>query len=98
MSRFRSGCHGLRVDTRTVENRVRLDWKERLCLVCNSTQHVQDEHHFLFDCAVYSSYELVMQAFFSKLAQLQTFSPGVKQMHCGAFITSCFSLRSGVLS
>ena len=55
LSRFRSGCHGLRVDTGRWENNVHLDRKDRLCLVCSSAQQVEDEHHFLFDCPAYSS-------------------------------------------
>ena len=55
LSRFRSGCHGLRVDTGRWENNVHLDRKDRLRLVCSSAQQVQDEHHFLFDCPAYSS-------------------------------------------
>ena len=54
LSRFRTGCHGLRVDTGRWENNVHLDRKDRLCLVCSSAQQVEDEHH-LFDCPAYSS-------------------------------------------
>ena len=48
LSRFRTGCHGLRVDTGRWENNVHLDRKDRLCLVCSSAQQVEDEHHFLY--------------------------------------------------
>ncbi len=37
------------------EDNVHLDRKDRLCLVCRSAQQVEDEHHFLFDCPMYSS-------------------------------------------
>ena len=77
LSRFRSGCHGLRVDTGRWEGSVHLDRKDGLCLVCRSTQHVEDEHHFLFDCP---ACEPVMSACFSKPAHFHTFSLGVKQM------------------
>ena len=50
LSRFRSGCHGLRVDTGRWENNVHLDRKDRLCLVCSSAHNVEDEQHFLLDC------------------------------------------------
>ena len=56
LSRFRSGCHGLRVDTGRWENNVHLDRKDRLCPVCSSAQQVEDENHFLFDCLAYSSH------------------------------------------
>ena len=48
----RSGCIGLRVDTGRWE-KIHLDRRDGLCLVCRSAQHVEDEHHFLFDYAVY---------------------------------------------
>ena len=50
LSRFRSSCHGLRVDTSRCENNAHLDRQDRLCLVRSSAQQVDDEHHFLFDC------------------------------------------------
>ena len=80
LSRFGSGCHGLCVGTRQWENSVDLDKKDRLCLVCRSTQHMKDEHHFLFDCLFTALGELVMQACFSKRAQCLIFVLGVKQM------------------
>lgn len=69
LSRFRNGCHGLRVDTGRWENNVHLD---RLCLVCRLTQHVEDEHHFLLIALLTALCELVMPACFSKLAQFQS--------------------------
>ena len=83
LSRFRSGCHGLRVDTGQWEDSVHLDRKDKLCLVCRSSQQVEDAHHFLFDCPAYSSIQVVMPVFFSVhvLVQYQTFLIAVKQMH-----------------
>lgn len=46
VSRFRSGRHGLHVDTGGWENSVHLVRKDRLCQVCRFTQHVEDEHNF----------------------------------------------------
>ena len=54
LSRFRSGCHGLHVDTGLWEGNVHLDRGDRLCLVCNSSQAVEDEQQFLFDCPAYA--------------------------------------------
>jgi len=54
LSRFRTGCHGLRVDTGRWADGVHLDRTDRLCLVCKSLDCVQDEQHFVFDCPAYS--------------------------------------------
>ena len=48
-SRFRTGCHGLRVDTGHWADGVHLDRADRLCLVCKSLDCVEDEQHFVFD-------------------------------------------------
>ena len=50
-SRFRTGCHGLQVDTDRWVEGVDMD---RGCLVCNSPGCVEDERHFIFDCAAYN--------------------------------------------
>ena len=48
ISRFRIGCHGLRVDTGRWADGVHLDRTDRLCLVCNSLDCVEDKQHFVF--------------------------------------------------
>ena len=97
LSRFRSGCHGLRVDTGRWENSVHLDRKDRLCLVCRSTQHVEDEHHFLFDCPVYSSLRASHASLFQHACSVSDFFTRCEVNMCGGFIRSCFSLRSSIL-
>ncbi len=54
ISSFRTGCHGLRVDTGRWADGVHLDRTDRLCLVCKSLDCVEDEQHFVFDCSAYS--------------------------------------------
>ena len=78
LSSFRSGCHGLRVDTGRWEKNVHLDRKDRLCLVCSSAQQVEDKHQFLFDCPAYS---FILPIFFVVLVQYLTVLTAVKQMH-----------------
>ncbi len=46
-SRFRTGCHGLRVDTGRWADGVHVDRTNRLCLVCKSLDCVEDEQHFV---------------------------------------------------
>ncbi len=55
ISRFRSGCHGLHVDTGRWADGTPLDRACRLCLMCNSSDCVEDEQHFVFDCPAYSN-------------------------------------------
>jgi len=54
ISKFRTGCHGLPVDTGRWADGVHLDNTQRLCLVCKSLDCVEDEQHFIFDCPAYS--------------------------------------------
>ena len=44
----------LRVDTGPWGNNVHLDEQDKVCLVCKSSQHVEDEHHYISDCPLYS--------------------------------------------
>ena len=76
---------------------VHLD-KDRLCLVCRSTQHMKDEHHFLFDCPVYSSLRASHASLFQQACSVSDFCIGCEANACGGFIRSCFSLRSSILS
>ena len=78
MSRFRSGCHGLRVDTDRWENNVHLDRKDRLCIL-----HIMWRTSIIF-CLIallIAPFELVMPIFFSVLVQYLAFLTAVKQMH-----------------
>ena len=97
LSRFRSGCYGLRVDTGRWEGNVHLDRKHRLCLVCRSTQDVEDEHHFLFDCPVYSSLPASHVSMFQQTCSVSDFFTRC-EAHAGGFIRSCFSLISSILT
>ena len=96
LSRFRSGCHGLRVDTGRWEDSVHLDRKDRLCLVCRSAQQVEDEHHFLFDCPMYSSIRSSHASLFQRACSVSDFFASCEPNACGGFIRSCFSLRSNI--
>ena len=93
LSRFRNGCRGLRVDTGRWQ-KIHLDGKDRLCLVCRSTQHVEDEHHFLFDCAVYSSLQAHHASLFQQTCSVSDVFTSCDPNARGGFIRSWFSLRS----
>ena len=98
MSRFRSGCHELRIDTRRWEDSVHLDRKDRLCLVCRSSQQVEDEHHFLFDCRAYSSIRASHASLFQCACSISDFLDSCEANACGGFIRNCFTLRSNILT
>ena len=98
LSRFRSGCHGLRFDTGRWENNVHLDRKDRLCLACSSAQDVEDEHHFLFDCPAYSSIRASHANLFQCACSVFGFFDNCEANACGGFIRNCFSLRSSILT
>ena len=98
LSRFRAGCHGLRVDTGRWSDNVHLDRQDRLCLVCKSSQHVEDEQHFLFECPVYSSVRLRHASWFQDVSSVPDFFVKCDPNACGGFLRSCFSLRSTVLT
>ena len=54
ISRFRSGCHGLHVDTgRFAKDGHRLQKENRVCHVGHSAA-VEDQQHFLLGCPAYS--------------------------------------------
>ena len=67
VSRFRTGCHGLQVDTVRWANNVSTG---RGCLVCKSLGCVEDEQHFIFDTVIL---EPSMWTFFSIVILLQTY-------------------------
>ena len=96
LSATRTG--GLRVNTGRWENNVHLDRKDWLCLVCKSSQHVEDEHHFIFDCLLYSHIRARHASFFSKLRPCLTFLLGMNQMHVVFLLPgrSCFPHRSSI--
>ena len=48
ISRFRTGCHGLRVDTGRWAHNIHLDRTDRLCQVCKSLDCVEDEQQYIF--------------------------------------------------
>ena len=48
ISRFRTGCHDLRVDTGRWADGGHLDRTDRPCLVCKSLHCVEDEQHSVF--------------------------------------------------
>ena len=97
LSRSRSGCHGLHVDTGRWENNVYIDSKRKLYLFCKSSQRVEDEHYFRFDCpleicTVILEPDICMQILFSKLRLCQTFLLGVNQTHVVASSGAGFAI------
>ena len=92
LSRFRSGCHGLRVDTGRCGNNVHK--KDRLCLVCKSSQHVEDEHHFLI-ASVQSYYSQTSKCFSTNFSCVNVFAR-CEQMHVVVSLGAVFSRMSNI--
>ena len=94
ISRFRSGCHGLRVDSgRFGKSSLALTREQRCCEVCGSLS-VEDEHHFLFDCPAYDE----VRSRHADLYQLPYADVGsflATQQHTllGRHLKKCFSIR-----
>ena len=57
-----------------------LDRNNRLCQVCKSSQHVEDEHHFSFDCPLYSHIRTTHASLFQQTS-VSDFLLGMNQMH-----------------
>ena len=62
------------------ENSVHLDRKDRLCLVCKSSQHVEDEHHFIFCCPLYSHITARPARLFQQTSSVSDFVLGLEYM------------------
>ncbi|KAL3160353.1 hypothetical protein ABBQ32_010687 [Trebouxia sp. C0010 RCD-2024] len=67
------------------EDNLHLDRKDRLCLVCRSTQQVEDEHHFLFDCPMYSSIRASHAIVFQRACSVSDFFAYCEANACGGF-------------
>ncbi len=91
ISRFRTGCHGLRVDTGRWADGVHLDRTDRLCLVCKSLDCVEDEQHFVFDCPAYSH---IRSQHLDLLQQCCTIALCVNQLHVVVFLGNALHVGS----
>ena len=84
----RSDCHGLHVDAgRCVYNGHK---KDRLCLVCKSSQHNEDEHHFVFDCNVYRYITARHASPFQQTSFMSDFLARYKPNACGDLLGAVF--------
>ena len=68
------------------------DRKDRLCLVCRSSQQVEDEHHFLFDCPAYSSIRASYVSPFRCACSISEVFDNCEANACGGFSRNWFSL------
>ena len=98
ISRFRSGCHGLRVDTGRWADGVHLDRADRLCLVCKSLDCVEDEQHFVFDCPAYSHIRPQHAGLLQHCCTIADFMLLCEPNACGGFLRELFAYRKQILS
>ena len=80
------------------ETKSTLTRKDRLCLVCKSSQHVEGEHHFVLYCLLYSHVRARHASLFQQTSSVSDFFARCEPNACGGFIRSCFSHRSGILN
>ncbi len=90
LSRFRCGCHGLHVDT---GRWVGTERKDRLCQVCHSSQDVEDEQQFIFDCSAYSHIRTKHASIFQQTRTVPDFIARCESNAWGGFLRECFSLE-----
>ena len=95
ISRFRTDCHGLQVDTdRWVEG---VD-VERSCLVCNSPGCVEDEQHFIFGCPAYDHIRVKHVKLLHYCCTVADFLSLCEIDACGGFLRDSFAYRKEILS
>ena len=90
MSRCRTGCHGLRVDTGRWADGVHLDRTDRLCLVCKSLDCVEDKQHFVFDCPAYSHIRSQHLDLLQHCCTIADFMTLREPNACDGFLRECF--------
>ena len=93
ISRFRTGCHGLRVDTGRWADSVHLDRTDRLCLVCKSLDFVEDEQQTVFDCPAYSHIRSQHMDLLQHCCTIAEFLSLCEPNACGDFLRECFACR-----
>ena len=98
LSRFRSGWHGLRVDTGRWEENVHLARGDRLCLVCNSSRVVEDGQHFLFHCPAYAPLRVQSADLFQQGCTVANFLSKLEPNARGGYTMDCSSLESRILN
>ena len=92
LSRFRCGCHALHIDT------GRWAGIDRLCQVCHSSQEVEDEHHFIFECPAYNHIRTKHTNLFQQTFTVSQFLTKSELNACGGFLRESFSCRKCLLS
>ena len=95
VSRFRTGCHGLQVDTDRWFEGVDMD---RGCLVCNSPGCVEDEQLSIFDCPAYNHIRVMHMNLFQYFCTVADFLSSCEPNACGGHLRDCFACRKEILS
>ncbi len=98
ISRFRTGCHGLWVDTGRWADGVHLGRTDRVCLVCRSLDCVEDEQHFVFDCPAYSHIRSQHLDLLQHCCTIADFMTLCEPNAFGGFLRECFACRKQILS
>ena len=92
-SRFRTGCHGLQVDTGCWADRVHIHRTDKLFLVCKSLGCMEDEQHFVFDCPAYSHIRSQHVDLLLHCCTIADFMILCEPNACGGLLKECFACR-----
>ena len=93
LSRLRCSCHDLRIERdRYLPPSIKPPRHLRTCLMCGSDS-IEDEHHMVFDCPLYSTIRFKFADIFSTCLTLDSFL-SQNQGKVAEFIYSCSELRS----
>ncbi len=93
LSRLRCSCHDLRIERdRYLPLSIKPPRHLRTCLMCGSDS-IEDEHHMVFDCPLYSTIRFKLADIFSTCLTLDSFLSR-NQGKVAEFIYSCSELRS----
>ena len=85
--RFRTGWHGLRVDTGR--------WADGV-LVCKSLDCVEDEQHFIFYCPAYSHIRSQHLDLLQHCCTIADFMSLCEPNASGGFLRECFACRKQI--
>ena len=94
VSRFKTGCHCLQVDTYRWAKDVDVS---RGCLVCRLDVW-RSEQHFVFDCPAYSHIRAKHVGLFQHCSTVADCMSFCEPDACGGYLRECFACRKEILS
>ena len=72
--------------------------EDSLCQVCNSSEDVEDEQHFLFDFPAYNCVRKRYDSIFQQALSVSDIFTNSEPNACGEFLRECFACRESIVS